>query len=744
MRPIDYATRYRMRGWAPIPIPPRAKRPVLDAWQDLRLTLEELPERFGGRANIGILTGEPSANMVDVDLDHPIAVELADQFLPATGAVFGRPGKPRSHWLYRLTEPAATHKREHKPHGMIVELRSTGCQTVFPGSVHPSGEPIEWDLDNEPMEIHPAALKAAVDALADEVCRRLGVEPEAKPKRREPAGKGKPSRPAAPTVIERARKYLATIEPAVMGQAGSTPTYHAACVLVEGFALSVDEAFPLMVEYSERCVPPWSEREIRHKLQDAMKNATNRGHLLSAERSAPSSNGDCESFTAEAADDFPGIDPDGRTEVANGRRFRIMHGERVRYCDTFGRWYVWCGTHWAQDDNRAIEGLAKGVFERVWAMAKDLRGDAGAARFAAATGSARGIRAMLDLARSEKGIPVRPADLDRDGWLLNVANGTLDLRTGELREHRQADAITKLCPTTYDPAATCPTWLAFLDRIMAGNQGLISFLQRAVGYSLTGVIREHVLLFLYGKGQNGKSTFLNAMQHVLGTDFSMKAPPNLLMQKFGEVHSTEVFDLCGQRFVVAIEADEGRRLAESLVKELTGGDRLRARPVFENNIEFAPTHKVWLAANHKPTIRGTDIGIWRRVKMVPFLVEIPREEQDTDLLAKLQAEAAGILTWAVQGCRDWSEYGLAEPDEVRQATAGYRAEMDMLGKFIEDSCIVGPEHKVRAKDLYKVYADWAGDYAMNQKNFGITVAERGFQKQLNNGTWYLGLGLTDG
>jgi putative DNA primase/helicase len=297
----------------------------------------------------------------------------------------------------------------------------------------------------------------------------------------------------------------------------------------------------------------------------------------------------------------------------------------------------------------------------------------------------------------------------------------------------------------FQPAATCPIWLAFLERIMAGNPDLLAFLQRAVGFTLTGSVREHVLLFCYGGGANGKSTFLNTLIALLGGEYSMKAPPDLLMARGGEAHPTERADLFGRRCVVCNEADDGRRLAESLVKELTGGDSIRARRMREDFWEFNATHKLWLAANHKPIVRGTDHGIWRRIKLIPFTVTIPDDEQDKALPAKLEGELSGILNWALAGCIEWQETGLAPPADVATATSHYQQAMDVMGQFLEQRCVTAGGAEAGATSLYRAYRDWCvatGEHSLNQTRFGTELTERGFKTdRRTHGVVRLGIGL---
>ena len=337
-----------------------------------------------------------------------------------------------------------------------------------------------------------------------------------------------------------------------------------------------------------------------------------------------------------------------------------------------------------------------------------------------------GVRNMLAMAKSE--LAIGPEQLDADPWLFNVENGTIDLRTGEIREHRREDFITKLAPVKLDPTADCPLWRQFLDRIFDGNDELIDYMRRLVGYSLTGVTEEHILPFLYGTGANGKSTFCETILKLMGPDYAMKAAPDLLMAKKGESHPTDRADLCGKRFVACIETEEGRRMAEALTKELTGGDRVRARRMREDFWEFTPTHHVWLAGNHKPAVNGTDYGIWRRIKLIPFDVVIPDAEQDKKLPAKLAEELPGILNWALAGCLDWQRDGMQEPDIVRANTSEYSKEMDVIGQFLDEHCERG-DFTAAAGELYQRFLEETGDQRTNVYTFGRELSKRGFNNR---------------
>jgi putative DNA primase/helicase len=358
--------------------------------------------------------------------------------------------------------------------------------------------------------------------------------------------------------------------------------------------------------------------------------------------------------------------------------------------------------------------------------------------------SAKGINGMLDLARSEEGIPILPEALDADPWLFNCTNGTLELRTGALREHRREDYITKLAPVAYDATATCPTWECFLDRIMGGSAALVAYLRRVVGYCLTGDVGEQCLWFFHGGGQNGKSTFLGTVLEMLG-DYGMQAVSDLLMVKHNESHPTERADLFGKRLVATIETEAGKRIAEALLKQLTGGDKIRARKMRQDFFEFSPTHKIILAANHKPSLVGTDLANWRRIKLVPFNVTITEQEKDKQLPAKLKAELPGVLAWAVRGCLDWQREGMREPQEVCDATNAYRAEQDTVSAFIAACCEVKEYARVKVSRLHEAYEEWSGDKLIGSKGFRDSLKKRGFaSKQGHGGSYYWhGIGLLD-
>jgi len=442
------------------------------------------------------------------------------------------------------------------------------------------------------------------------------------------------------------------------------------------------------------------------------------------------------------------------TDAGNGEQIFHRHGQRLRSVALWKKWIVFGPTHWEIDETGTPDRLAletMRAMKRLGARMAESEDDAEHARgiklqkFAHACESHKKLKDMLSRAATVAGASIMPAMLDADPWLLNVKNGTLDLHTGELRPHRREDFITKLAPVVYDASQDCPTFLAFMNRIFADNQQLIGFVQRFVGYTLSGITVERVFLILFGAGRNGKSTLMGVIRDMLG-HYATQTAADTLMVKRNEGIPNDIARFKGARFVSATESDEGRHLAEGLIKRMTGGeDVLTARFMRAEFFDFRPEFKLWLATNHRPVIRGTDPAIWDRIMLIPFEVRIPDEEVDRDLPVKLRAELPGILTWAVRGCLEWQRNGLQPPQEVRAAVESYREDMDRLGDFITECCTVGTRCQSRASALYDLYKTWCalnGEEAMNQTRFGRQLTDRGYPSDSEpSGNYKLRLGI---
>jgi putative DNA primase/helicase len=423
------------------------------------------------------------------------------------------------------------------------------------------------------------------------------------------------------------------------------------------------------------------------------------------------------------------------TDLGNAERLVHQHGRELRYMERWGTWLVWDGRRWQPDDTGEVQRRAKetarGILVEAALEPDDTRRQA-LAKWSSASESAARLRDMVRLAQSEAGIPIVPAQLDADPWRLNVANGIIDLRTGELRPHDPGELHAKLAPAALDPQANAPRWEGFLAEVLP-DPAVRRFVQKFAGYSLTGSVAEQVLAFLHGEGANGKSVFLGALRAVLG-DYSMEAAPELLVSKrersAGDLSA--VADLQGRRFVSTIELDDGQRLAEGLVKQLTGEGTLKSKRMRQDFFEFPNVSKLWLAANHKPTVRGTDHAIWRRIRLVPFEVTIPADRRDPHLLERLAEERDGILSWLVEGCLAWQHEGLAPPDAVSAATGDYREESHPLRDWLDECTESDPGARTAFSDLWVSYGEWSKRerirMPLGRKRFADALSEAGYEK----------------
>jgi putative DNA primase/helicase len=418
------------------------------------------------------------------------------------------------------------------------------------------------------------------------------------------------------------------------------------------------------------------------------------------------------------------------TDMGNAERLIARHGEDLRYCYPWAKWLIWDGRRWVRDDSGKLHNLAKETVRSIYqeaASAADEEARKALAKHATRSEAEVRVRAMIELAKSE--VAILPDKLDAVPDLLNCENGTIDLRTGELQEHRRENLITKIAPVQYQPGAEASAWESFLERVLPSKE-LRGFVQRAAGYSATGDTSEQCMFINHGAGANGKSTFQEAVSAALG-DYAMRAPTEMLLARRAGGVPNDVARLKGARFVSASETEEGRRLAESLIKDLTGQDTITARFMRAEFFDFRPTHKLWLSTNHKPEIRGTDTAIWRRIRLVPWSVTIPPAEQDKRLPVTLRRELPGVLAWIVRGCLEWRRGGLRAPDEVRRATVAYRAEMDVLAAFVSECCEEGVNFWDYSKELYETYKRWCednGERTENKRRFGERLRERGFER----------------
>ncbi|OEH92529.1 phage/plasmid primase, P4 family [Bacillus solimangrovi] len=443
------------------------------------------------------------------------------------------------------------------------------------------------------------------------------------------------------------------------------------------------------------------------------------------------------------------------TEMGNAERLVSNHKMNLRYCIEFEQWLIWDGTTWREDRKRKIERIALQTFRKMYHEAQAEQYDERRKkRLEWAKASEKSSVLMNSIERAKAFLPVTKSELNTNRYLLNCSNGMIDLGTGKLCKHERNELITQNTNIPFIEDATCPTWMKFLESILKDERGnvkqeLIDFLQKAVGYSLTGDISEQVLFFLWGTGRNGKSTFINIIKQLLG-DYGKQANSDTFTSKMGgEVSSginNDIARLHSARMVSAVESEDGQKLSEALIKQLTGGEPITARFLRKEFFEFTPAFKIWFTTNHKPVIRGDDEGIWRRIRLVPFTFTIPKHEVDKHLPDKLEAELPGILRWAVEGCLKWQLEGLGEPAEVSTATSEYKEDMDLIVEFLRERCVLSTSAKVPVMSIYNEYLEWANvnsEYPMKKRSFSKRLEMKGYMKRRSTGnrTFFFGIGL---
>ena len=779
---LKAAGEYRRLGWWPVPL--SGKQPRGEGWPQLRLSEDELAGAFREGDNLGLILGEASGGLVDVDLDHPLAVRLAPFLLPPTPMRHGRAGAGVSHYWYQC-ELKQTQRWQLPPDEAgqrvtVIEARSNGGQTMVPPSIHPSGEPVQWIKGGKltPAKVAARELASACQAIAalaalsrlwlpgarNDLAMRLG---------------GWWAKAGLPR--ERAELLIT----ALCGASGDNEAENR----LGAVRLSYDK--------HARGETVAGALELASQLGEGVFNQAARWLGLAGRTAAKTGRGTGDAGPVKGR---TGVNPYRYelslllelTDEGNARRFLALYGERVLHCALLGGWYWWDGQRWQLDSTgRALE-YARECSRRcaddainldadVRVLVADGRGgkrlqvvpaeDARAvsSHWAAATQNAQRLSAMLALAAADRRVAAVPEELDSDPRLLNCANGTLALHSerllagGEpLEPHQQAHRLTKLAPVEWQPEGECPRWQQFLGEIF-GDAELESFMQRLAGYSLFGGNPEQVIAFLWGSGANGKSTFLETLSAMLG-DYALTTPSETVLAREGGSNN-QVYALAqikGGRLLTIAETDEGQRLAEAMVKAMTGGERITARYPHGMFFSYTPEFLPVVATNHMPELRNVDEAIRRRVLLVPFKVTIPREERDPRLKEQLRAELPGILRWAVAGLLDYEERlsegksGLAPPASVLAATASYFEDQDPLAPYLAERCILSETVRCLKGVLYKDYKDWAetnGRWALGVNKFGGQL-KRALMAHYNlppeavenhGGTqrWWLGIALRD-
>ncbi len=682
-----------------------AKKPVDQEWQIKRLPPEQLEDWVRQGGNVGWQCGEVSGWLSGADLDWPEARALRPKFLPDT--LLGAKGQEAPSQAFYHSEGLGYAKFTGLDNSEIISVKASnngaGHQIVVAPSVHQVKGPYRFVGG-----YNPAAI-ASVGK--DELRHRVGML-------------------AVASLIAR---YLPDL-----GR-------HNLAMALAGFMLRNGEAeaavlLMLVAAWEYRGAPREGVRDLENLVRDTAEKLrrnepTTGGRTL--EELVPGMSRKIAKFLGwKGVDDREQRRHYERSDLGNAEKFVDMHGTRVRWCPALKSWLFYDGRRWARDERGEVVKLAHltarsrlqdAAAEEDPAKQKEI------ARFAISSQNEGRINGMLSQAKPY--LAVCMDELDWDPWVINCLNGKLDLRSRQLHPHEPTDLITKLAPVEYDPEAECPRFKKYLKETLL-DEALISFVKRYAGYTLTGITRERLFAILYGFGKNGKTTLVELLQDVMG-DYATNTDTETILAKKYQGVGNDVAALKGARFVSAAEVEKGRRLAESKVKQLTGSDTVTARFLFGEHFSFRPEFKLWLSTNNKPVIQGTDDAIWDRIKLIPFTQRFEGGKADPKLPEKLREELPGVFAWLVEGCLEWQEHGLGEPDSVKAATNQYREEMDTLAAFLEDRCVVHPDAVAPATPLYKQYQLWcddAGEKPETQKMFGMRLRDRGFEnKQISRG-----------
>jgi len=725
---------------------PRTEHGLKDASKNHE-QIEQWWGKWGDAANIGILTGAASGGLAVLDVDAPSGEAslqaLVSEYGPLPPTVEVRTARGR-HFYFRVS--GAVVRNSARKLGDGLDVRGDGGYVVAPPSRHVTGcvysfsngksladlelaEAVEWLLTEPrtrkrliaapkpPIHLNGSTRERRyADKALESACAKVASASEGTRNdtlNRQAFGIGQL---VGATLLERAEVENALAAAAIVA---GLPEPEIRATVRSG--LDAGEKEPRGMPDPD---PPMNGAGggAAHRVDH---DGGDYGH-------GEASNGASGYQSPSDVSAVPVEEPLALSDTGNAKRLVRQHGADLRYCHPWGIWLAFDGARWKADDTAQVDRWAKAAVRTIAGEAEQEDNEnrrKALLAHALKSEHAQRHRAMIDLARSEDGIPILPAHLDADPMLFNLENGTIDLRTNTFRDHRRRDLICKLAGVRYATNATCPTFEKFLERILP-DPDLRRYLQRAFGYCLTGDVGAQVLFFAHGAGANGKSTLLNCMLRLLG-DYATRAPSELLLASRGDRHPTEKTVLHGRRLAVCYEANEGRRFDLAVVKALTGGDPVTARGMRQDFWTFDPQHKLWLAANAKPVVMANDEATWRRIQCIPFEVTITEEEQDPSLREKLSAELSGILNWALAGCREWLEAGggkrgLGEPSKVREATEDYRVQEDIIGAFVEDRCVLLPTAKTRKSELYKEFTRWAednGESVLTQHDFNTRIAQ---------------------
>lgn len=696
---IEKYSNLSAEGLAPLPIRVNDKVPATqhgfkDANMDPdkhRAWANECPDY-----NVAYATGPASGYVlvVDVDVKNGDAsglksisrLEKEHGPLPPTRKVFTPSGG--YHLIYRYPENLKVPSRiNFLPR---VDVKAEGGYCLAPPSVI-NGEPYFYDNPILPISRAPTWL-------LELLCSTQGTKPR--------------------------KRKSAKSKSAIIGNRNESVAFEGFSLLNAG--LNPDLLEEELLEYNAaNCDPPLSESEV--------------SQIAANVASSHQKNNDSVSRA---------------TDLGNAKRMSELYSDTLRYVSEMKRWLEKTESGaWRFIDELRVLLLAREIIPLIHDEIRRL--DPGNRRelmdHAKYSESNKALKDAVELFRSEPGIAVSASNLNEGEWMFPTKNGLVDLQTGKFMPMDPALHITQTAGVSFDPDATCPLWEAFLLEIMNGDVELVEYLRRAIGYTLTAQTSEQALFFAYGSGANGKSTFLNVLRSLFG-DLGAQANGDMLLDKNGgqamsaNAASSEVARLAGKRLVAMSEVEEGRHFSEKTVKWYTGGEDITARMLYQNAFSFTPRFKLWLAGNYKPTIKGGDHGIWRRMKLIPFTVMIPPEKRDPDLERKLRGELAGILNWALTGCQQWREngYKLREPAIITKEVSEYRGEMDVVESWLLEFTRNDPDGEIHFGDTYKFFKAWSEaqyNFAYSGKRLGMILADKGYKPASRPHRVYKGLKL---
>lgn len=685
----------------------KTKAPFEDEWQNKPYSYLEIQEWIDQNNNFGVQGGY--GRLVILDADTPEIIAIADAHFPKTFTVKTRKGKHYYFYCDGIDKKIILKKNTAvKIDDHFGEIIAKGSQVVGPGSIHPdTGMAYEIVEDVEVATIRREDLLGALteyiphefpkkdrdvevsDISTVDVLNKKGIE------------------------TRRVGDQLVCGHP-VHGSTNNNNfvvhpeknVWHCFRCNSGGGALALIAVLEGIIQCNE-AVPGALRGE---KFKEALAIAKDIYGFDVA--------------TVQSSDEFECFFND----MWNAEIFVKQHGHVIRNCGHLGGWYLWNGKIWELDEKYRITQLARKTVNSLYEMAhkeEDPKKQKFFYQHIKASGNKGKIEAMVSLARSNVDTSITAEQFDSDIFMLNCQNGVLNLKNKKFLDHSPDLLLTKICRTHYDEAADCPRWKEFLDRIFLGNNEIINFMQKAVGYALTGDVSRQMFFILYGKGSNGKSTLVETIFAMLGDYAATTATATFTLKRNNEIPN-DVARLKGKRFIISSELAQSRHLDEALVKKFTSEEPILARFLHHEFFEFKPTGKIFFSTNYKPTIRGTDDGIWRRIKLIPFTYEFPEDRKIEGYAEKyLFAEFPGILRWAVEGYYKLQSEGLKEPDTIRYATGQYKTSEDTVGQFLDEFCVILPQAKTLVLGLYELYKNHT-DHFMKRKDFNDYLERRGF------------------